>query len=104
MVLTVALQGARSAPVAAQSPSPDGAAAKLSSERPDAAELNERGLSLYSAQDYRHALESFIGAYSLENDPNLLFNMGRCYEQLHELDAALEKYQQFVDSPESDAS
>lgn len=69
-----------------------------------AAQLNERGLALYAAQDYRHALEHFIGALALEEDPNLLFNIGRCYEQLGQLDAALEKYEQFVAAPESDAA
>jgi tetratricopeptide (TPR) repeat protein len=62
----------------------------------DPAALNEQGLDLYGAGDYRHALEKFIEAHALESDPNLLFNMGRCYEQLGEPDAALEKYESFL--------
>ena len=66
--------------------------------------VDSRGLALYAAQDYRHALERFIGALALEEDPNVLFNIARCYEQLGELDAALEKYEQFLSAPESDAA
>lgn len=83
-------------------PAPKDAAVQDGTDR--AAQLNEQGLSLYAARDYRHAIEHFIGALALEEDPNLLFNIGRCYEQLGQLDAALEKYEQFVTARESDAA
>lgn len=69
----------------------------------DAAVLNEQGLALYEAQDYRHALEKFIGAHALESEPSLLFNIARCYEQLAQLDAALEKYRLFVTTARGEA-
>lgn len=91
------------APAVAQTLAPDAAGDRAAAKR-GAEQLNEQGLELYAEQDYRHALERFIGAYALERDPNLLFNLGRCYEQLGESDAALEKYQQFIAEPSSDAA
>ena len=103
-VLAAAIHAALTAPAAAESTALPGATASPEHVKDGAAELNEQGLTLYAAQDYRHALELFIGAHALENDPNLLFNIGRCYEQLGELDAALEKYQQFIEAPASNAA
>lgn len=115
MVVVALLHCALAAPAAAESTAAQSAAETPGTpETPESAEsgvqegdraalLNERGLALYAAQDYHHAIEHFIGALALEQDPNLLFNIGRCYEQLGQLDAALEKYEQFVAAPESDA-
>jgi tetratricopeptide (TPR) repeat protein len=94
---------------AAQGPGSAGAAqvsaaAELAAVEADAAALNEQGLALYAAHDYRHALEKFLGAHALENDPGLLFNIARCYEQLGELDAALEKYELFVATADGKAA
>lgn len=100
VVLAGMIHSVDAAPAAAETAAP-GAAVDAEDR---AAQLNEQGLALYAAQDYRHALERFIGALALEDDPNLLFNIGRCYEQLGELDAALEKYEQFVAAPDSDAA
>src|SRR5688500_15364231 len=60
------------------------------------AQLNEEGAALYAARDYRRAIEKFIQAYAVDADPNLLFNIARCYEELGETDAAIEKYEVFV--------
>jgi tetratricopeptide (TPR) repeat protein len=67
------------------------------------AQLNEDGASLYAARDYRHAIEKFIQAYAIDSDPNLLFNIARCYEELGETDAAIEKYENFLKTPGADA-
>lgn len=67
-----------------------------------AAQLNEDGLEQYAAGEYRRALESFIQAHAIDGDPNVLFNIGRCYEALGELEAAFEKYELFVEAPEAD--
>ena len=67
------------------------------------AQLNEEGASLYAARDYRHAIEKFIQAYAVDSDPNLLFNIARCYEELGETDAAIEKYEAFLKTPGADA-
>jgi tetratricopeptide (TPR) repeat protein len=67
------------------------------------AQLNEDGAALYAARDYRRAIEKFIQAYALDGDPNLLFNIARCYEELGETDAAIEKYENFLKTPGADA-
>jgi tetratricopeptide (TPR) repeat protein len=67
------------------------------------AQLNEEGAALYAARDYRHAIEKFIQAYAVDSDPNLLFNIARCYEELGESDAAIEKYEAFLKTPGADA-
>jgi tetratricopeptide (TPR) repeat protein len=66
------------------------------------AQLNEEGAALYAARDYRHAIEKFIQAYAVDSDPNLLFNIARCYEELGETDAAIEKYETFLKTPGAD--
>jgi hypothetical protein len=86
------------APAAARAadkaPAPAGAAS--------VAQLNEEGAALYAARDYRHAIEKFIQAYAVDPDPNLLFNIARCYEELGETDAAIEKYETFLKTPGAD--
>lgn len=67
------------------------------------ARLNEEGAALYAVRDYRHAIEKFIQAYAIDSDPNLLFNIARCYEELGEIDAAIEKYETFLKTPGADA-
>jgi tetratricopeptide (TPR) repeat protein len=66
------------------------------------AQLNEEGAALYAARDYRRAIEKFIQAYAVDTDPNLLFNIARCYEELGEVDAAIEKYENFLKTPGAD--
>jgi tetratricopeptide (TPR) repeat protein len=68
------------------------------------AQLNEEGTAFYQQRDYRHAIERFIQAFAIDPDPNLLFNIARSYERLGELDAAIEKYEQFLNTPGADAS
>ena len=68
------------------------------------AELNESGAKLYAERNYRGAIEKFIEAYAIDHDPNLLFNIARCYEALGETDAAIEKYQAFVAAPGSETA
>jgi len=64
--------------------------------------LNDEGTELYRARDYRRAVEKFLEAYALDGDPNLLFNVARCYDALGNVDAAIEKYEAFTRSPEVD--
>jgi hypothetical protein len=65
-------------------------------------ELSDEGSALYERGEYRRALEKFIAAYALGQDPNLLFNMGRCYQQLGEVGVAEEKYSAFIADPGAD--
>lgn len=69
---------------------------------PSVAQLNDEGAALYAARDYRRAIEKFIQAYAIDSDPNLLFNIARCYEELGETDAAIEKYETFLKTPGAD--
>ena len=104
ILLAVACLGVCSSRAVAQNAGSSGAVANSAHAPLSATLLNEQGLALYSARDFRHALEKFVGAYALEPDTNLLFNIGRCYEQLGESDAALEKYQQFISEPGAPAT
>lgn len=64
--------------------------------------LNEEGAALYAQRDYRRAVERFLRAYAVDPDPNLLFNIARCYEKLGDTEAAIEKYEEFVALPGAD--
>jgi tetratricopeptide (TPR) repeat protein len=97
-----------SALAAENSPVP-GPAPELPAAPPHAAssdqrvvQLNEEGSALYAAGNYRRAVELFIQAYAVDQDPNLLFNIGSCYEGLGDVEAALEKYRAFLDAPNAD--
>ncbi len=48
---------------------------------PSVTALNEEGAALYDQRDYRRAVERFLRAYAADPDPNLLFNIARCYEK-----------------------
>ena len=66
--------------------------------------LVEQGLVAYKARDYRQAVEKFLQANAMQPDPNLLFNLARCYEALGDTRAATEKYRLFLASPDADPS
>lgn len=67
-----------------------------------AQKLGEEGAALYQTRDFRRALERFQQAYAIESDPNLLYNIARCYDQLGERESAIEKYEAFVRDPSGD--
>jgi tetratricopeptide (TPR) repeat protein len=98
-VALLAVLGATTAPVRAAEPVREGE----SSNDARVAELNETGAKHYAKRNYRLAIESFIEAYAIDHDPNLLFNIARCYEELGETAAAIEKYQAFIAAPGADA-
>jgi hypothetical protein len=66
--------------------------------------LTEEGIAAYGTRDYRHAVEKFLRAHAMEPDPNLLFNIARCYQALGDREAAMENYQMFLDSADADPS
>ncbi|MGE5787852.1 MAG: hypothetical protein ACM3ZE_24885 [Myxococcales bacterium] len=69
----------------------------------DYQDLVDEGIGLYKAHRYRPALEKFLQAYAIERDPNLLFNIARCYEAQGESAAAIEKYDEYLADPSIDA-
>lgn len=81
-------------------PNPGDAGSSASAGR--VAELNEAGAKAYANRNYRGAIEKFVEAYAVDHDPNLLFNIARCYEKLGEVSAAIEKYEAFIAAPGAD--
>lgn len=64
--------------------------------------LNDEGNRLHALGLYRKALEHFIQAHAIDGDPDLLFNIGNCYERMGDLQAATEKYEAFLAHPRTD--
>ncbi len=50
----------------------------------------------FDAHNYQRALELLKESYTLAPYPDLLFNIGRCYEQLGQYRAALDAYQRYL--------
>jgi Tfp pilus assembly protein PilF len=70
-----------------------GACAQTTHER--LRELNEDGVHLYEQGSFDHARETFQLALSLQpGDPHLLYNLGRCHDQLGHLERAEQIYRQ----------
>lgn len=63
-------------------------------------ELASKGAQAYGAERYREAISFFEQAYALQPVPNLLYNIGRCYEKLEEYKKAVEHYEEFAVAPE----
>ncbi len=66
--------------------------------------LTDEGLTAYQARDYRKANERFQHAYAVDPDPNLLYNIAKCFEALGDKQTAIEKYELFINSPGADSS
>jgi hypothetical protein len=65
--------------------------------------LSEEGSTFYQQRDYRHANEKFQQAYGIDPDPNLLYNIGKCFEALGDKQQAMDKYELFINSPGADS-
>lgn len=63
-------------------------------------ELASKGAQAYRNNQYREAIGYFEDAYALQPVPNLLYNVGRCYEKLEEYEKAIEHYEEFAVAPE----
>ncbi len=63
-------------------------------------ELSNKGFAAYQKEDYATAIEYFEKAYALEEVPNLLYNIARCYEKMEQWDKAIAYYEQFIVAPE----
>lgn len=62
-------------------------------------ELNAKGRTSYKNKDYKGAIDAFQKAYELEQVPNLLYNIAKCYEKLKDWDNAIKYYNEFIVSP-----
>lgn len=51
---------------------------------------------LYKEARYASAIEKFEEAYRIKPHPSILFNIGRCYEQLGEIPRALRSYRDYL--------
>lgn len=61
-----------------------------------AAELVEQGTQAYESEDLEGAIRLFEQAYELDPKPNLVFNIGRVYEELGDLQRAIDFYSRFT--------
>jgi tetratricopeptide (TPR) repeat protein len=64
--------------------------------------LSAEALAFYKAGEYRRSSERFLQAYAFDPDPNLIFNVARCYAALGDTAAAIEKYEAFLNAPGAD--
>ena len=62
------------------------------------------GLSHLRNNNYQLALEEFLAAQSLAPHPSVLFNIARVYEELYQLEQAIEYYSAYVDGSAPEAS
>ncbi len=57
----------------------------------------ETGNAYYSVANYKEALAEFEKAYKLTPLPGLLFNIGRCHENLGNLKSAIDSYKRYLE-------
>lgn len=55
--------------------------------------------ALYQAGDFEPAANKFLEAYAIKPVSNILYNVGRIYEQAGKLELALEHFEKFVKAP-----
>lgn len=65
--------------------------------------LSAEGAELFQDGQYEQAIEKFEQAYELQPIPNLLYNIGHCYEQLEDWEQARHYYEEFIRSPDIDS-
>lgn len=72
-------------------------AAAEGAETPDS--LSGAAVEAFRAGEYDKAIDLFQRAYTLDPQPNYLFNIGRVYEEKGDLEKAVANYQEFVKQP-----
>lgn len=68
----------------------------------EAEERSRRGVELYQEGRYAEAISEMLAAYQLVADPGLLYNIGRIYQQMGEVELALDYLTRFVKEPGAD--
>ena len=64
--------------------------------------LTEQASQKFRDKDYEAAIALFERAYALNPEPNILFNIGRIYEEAGKLDDAIIYYEKFIADPQVD--
>src|SRR5262245_53322185 len=72
------------------------AAAKAEDDTQAAKKYFQWAQNLYKQARYAEAITKFEEAYRLKPHPTIFFNMGRCYEQLGDLNKALKNYREYL--------
>lgn len=62
--------------------------------------LVRQGTELFKEGRYAEAAQAFLGAYELEPEPELLFNIAWCYEKLGDNTLARQYYERFLAAPD----
>lgn len=69
--------------------------ARASEAQAEAAlQIAEAGVKLYKLNQYREALDFFLKSYELHPLPDVVWNIGRCYEELREPKKALRFFEE----------
>lgn len=94
-VMGIAVAAGSSRPLMAQTPrSPEERASDLASQ----------GVTLFKEGRYRDALMRFLDSYAHAKIPVVIWNIGRCYEELGDLGSALRYFEEFEPlAPDDDA-
>ena len=64
-------------------------------------ELVSNAVQSYGEHNYEPAISLFLQAYNIQAEPELLYNIARCYERMALPENAVEMYQKFIDTPGS---
>lgn len=75
---------------------PTPAVAAIAIEEPSVDELEAGAIKAYESGDFEEAARLFEAAFNRTKDPNLLYNVGRVYEEAGKLEKAIEYYDRFV--------
>lgn len=72
--------------------SPEASAQELSFEEVE----YEKGLTYYKAGDYERAVAAFMKVYRASPNPNLIYNIARCFEELKRFDESADSYEEYL--------
>jgi tetratricopeptide (TPR) repeat protein len=62
-------------------------------------DLVAQAVEQYSSGRYEKAIDTFKAAYAINEEPEILYNIARCYERLAQPESALEWYEKFIALP-----
>lgn len=98
LALAFAFAPAQSA-VAQERPSETESSGQEGAPSEDFDTLVKRGREAYAAKKWKDSARAFEKAYDIKKVPNLLYNIGRVYENAGEFQKAVSFYQKFVNQP-----